>query len=198
MRAIVAAIAVGVVAGVPAAASAQDPSWTLIRPNATLANKWNVEPHPRSLFSVLDEPIYTDDQPVKPGDRASATRRKQRFSVGFTDVDAAGESFAGGQVWIYMGIRKRTRVDIAVRTRRAGHTEIISFRRRLTPPITIAPEEPPVGRNGFRGWLPLTLPALTPDEVNALSLSVRISPSSPRRSLSRVYAAFTELYPETM
>jgi hypothetical protein len=36
---------------------------------------------------------------------------------------------------------------------------------------------------------------MTPDEVNHMSLAVRISPSSPKGSLSRVYAAFAELYP---
>jgi hypothetical protein len=86
-------------------------------------------------------------------------------------------------------------VDIAVRTRREGSLEIVSSRRRVTPPIVIEPEDPPVGRNGFRGWLPLSLPGLPAEEVNRLSLAVRISPSSPASSLSRVYAAFTELYP---
>jgi hypothetical protein len=198
MRAITAAISVLVVAGVPAAAQAQDPSWTLIRPDKTLANQWKVEPRSRALSSVLDEPIYTDERPVTTGDRASATRRKQRFAVAFTDIDAAGGPFAGGQMWIYIGIRKKTRVDIAVRTRRDGHSVIVSFRKRVTPPVTIAPEEPPVGRNGFRGWLPVALPPLLRAEASELSLAVRVSPSSQKRSLSRVYAAFAELYPETM
>jgi hypothetical protein len=35
------------------------------------------------------------------------------------------------------------------------------------------------------------------DDANRLSLTVRISPSSPKHSLSRVYAVVAELYPET-
>jgi hypothetical protein len=144
---------------------------------------------------VLDEPIYHDERPNLGGDRLFATRPGQRFAVGFTDVGAAGEGFAGGQVWIYIGIRKRTRVDLAVRTRRNGNVVTLSSRSRLTPPITLEPEDPPVGRNGFRDWLPLSLPSLTRAEADRLSLAVRISPSSPSGSLSRAYAAFAELYP---
>jgi hypothetical protein len=54
------------------------------------------------------------------------------------------------------------------------------------PPITLAPEDPPVGRNGFRGWLPISLPPLTRAEADRVSLAVRISPASPADSLSRV------------
>ena len=180
----------------PAGAAAQDPSWTVSRPNVTWDNHWRVEPHPKALYAVLDEPIYHDQRPVVTGDRAFATHPKQRFSVGFSDVAQTAGLFAGGQVWIYIGIRKHTRVDVAVRTRREGRLVIVSSRKRLTSPITIEPEDPPVGRNGFRGWLPLTLPPLPAAEADRLSLAVRISPSSPGRSLSRVYAAFAELYPD--
>jgi hypothetical protein len=190
-------LAVSLSLGLPAGAAAQDPSWTVIRPNATWDNHWRVEPYPKALYSVLDEPVYRDQRPVVTGDQAFATQPKQRFSVGFSDVAPTADLFAGGQVWIYMGIRKHTRVDVAVRTRRAGRLVIVSSRKGLTPPITIEPEEPPVGENGFRGWLPLSLPALPADEANRLSLAVRISPSSPGRSLSRVYAAFAELYPDS-
>jgi hypothetical protein len=37
---------------------------------------------------------------------------------------------------------------------------------------------------------------LTREEADRLSLALRISPASPRRSLSRVYAVFAELYPD--
>ena len=178
-----------------ASAAAQEPSWTVIRPSVTWDNHWKVEPAPRALHSVLDESIYRDQRPNVTGDRASATHPKQRFAVGFSDVDPAVERFAGGELWIYVGIRKQTRVDFAVRTRRDGRTAIVSSLKRVTPPVTVAPEEPPVGRNGFRDWLPISLPGLTRDEANHLSLAVRISPSSPRHSLSRVYATFAELYP---
>ena len=180
----------------PVGAAAQDPSWTVIRPNITWDNHWRVEPHPKALYSVLDEPIYRDQRPVVTGDRAFADQPKQRFSVGFSDVAPTVGQFSGGQVWIYIGIRKRTRVDVAVRTRRAGRLVIVSSRKRLTPPITIEPEDPPVGRNGFRAWLSVSLPALPAAEANRLSLAVRISPSSPGRSFSQVYAAFAELYPD--
>ena len=180
----------------PGSVSAQDPSWKLIRPNVTWDKGWKVDPGSRALHSVLDDPIYSDQRPLLTGDRASATRRRQRFAVGFSNLGPAMEHFAGGQLWIYLGIRKHTRVDVAIRTRRDGRVVTVSSANRLTPPITVAPDEPPVGRNGFRGWLPLALPALTREEVNRLSLAVRISPSSPSRSLSRVYAAFAELYPE--
>jgi hypothetical protein len=179
----------------PATAAAQDPAWQLIRPNVTLDNAWRVDPLGRTLHAVLDDPLYTDQRPVVTGDRAAATRRRQRFAVGFSNVASNVDTFAGGQVWIYIGIRKGTRVDIAARTRRQGSSVIISSRRRITPPVVIEPEDPPVGPNGFRGWLPLTLPPLTRAEANHLSLAVRISPSSPRRSLSRAYAVFAELYP---
>ena len=72
---------------------------------------------------------------------------------------------------------------------------IVSNRRRLTPPIVVVPEDGPVGRNGFRGWIDMSIPSLTRAEANHLSLAIRISPSSPTRSLSRVYASFAELYP---
>ena len=94
-----------------------------------------------------------------------------------------------------MGIRKRTRLDFALRTRRGGRVVTVLSEKGVTPPITIAPEDPPMGRDGFRGWFPMTVPALTRNEANRLSLAVRIAPSSPERSLSRVYAAFAELYP---
>jgi hypothetical protein len=144
---------------------------------------------------VLDEPIYIEQQPVVTGDRAVATRPGQRFAVGFSDVAPGVQRFAGGQLWIYIGIKKRTKVDVALRTRRDGKVVTVLTRPRVTPPITIAPEDPPIGPNGFRAWLPTGLPALTQDEANRLSLAVRISPSSPRDSLSRVYAVFAELYP---
>lgn len=144
---------------------------------------------------MLDDPLYIEETPLLSGDRAVATRPKQRFAVGLSDTVGDSERFAGGQAWIYIGIRKRTRIDLALRTRRGGRVVVVSSERRLTPPITLAPEDPPVGPRGFRGWLPLTIPGLTREEADRLSLAVRISPSSPRRSLSRVYAAFTELYP---
>jgi hypothetical protein len=193
-RALARAIATALV--LPASAAAQDPTWSVIRPNVTFDNHWTSEPRPQALYSVLDEPIYHDVRPVVTGDRAVATRPKQRFAIGFSDVGLGSERFAGGQVWIYIGIKKRTRLDIAVRTRRDGRVVTVSSDQRLTPPITLAPEEPPVGRKGFRDWLPVSLPALTRQEANRLSLVVRISPSSPEHSLSRVYAAFAELYPE--
>ena len=196
IRALFLAAAVAAALAVPGSAAAQDPSWELIRPNVTWDNGWKVEPASRSLHSVLDEPIYTDRRPPLTGDRASASRPRQRFAVGFSDVATGGEGFAGGQLWIYIGIKKRTRVDVAIRTRRDGRIVTVSSAKRLTPPITISPEDPPVGPNGFRDWLPLAIPALTRQEVNRLSLAVRISPSSPGSSLSRVYAAFAELYPD--
>jgi hypothetical protein len=176
-------------------AAAQDPTWELIRPNVTWDNHWTVEPAPAPLFSVLDDPLYIEEAPPLGSDRASATHPRRRFSVGFADLPAAAHGFAGGQLWLYIGIRKGTRVDIAARTRRDGRVVVISRQPRLTPPVVLAPEDPPVGRNGFRGWYAITLPALTRAEANRLSLAVRISPSSPQRSLSRVYAAFAELYP---
>jgi len=181
---------------VPATGLAQDPSWQVVRPNVTFESHWRVEPRGRAIHSVLDEGIYHDQRPVVTRDRARATRPKERFAVGFSDVAPTVTQFSGGRVWIYIGVRKRTRVDVAVRTRREGRSVIVSSRKRLTPPITIEPEERPVGRHGFRGWLPLDLPPLPAAEANRLSLAVRISPSSPRRSLSRVYAAFIELYPD--
>lgn len=192
-RALMLALATTLV--LPVSATAQDPSWTVIRPNVTWDNHWRVQPYPQAIYSVLDEPIYHDQRPVVTSDRAFATRPKERFAVGFTNVSPAAERFAGGQVWIYIGIRKGTRVDVALRTRRDGRVVIVSSRRRVTPPIVIEPEDPPVGRNGFRGWLPLSVPGLQAEEANRLSLAVRISPSSPASSLSRVYTAFTELYP---
>ena len=188
-------LAVSLALALHAGAAAQDPSWTVIRPNVTWDNHWRVEPYPSPLFSLLDEPIYHDQRPVVTSDRAFAEHPKQRFSVGFSDIAQAAEPFAGGQVWIYIGIRKHTRLDVAARTRRAGRLVIVSSRKGLTPPITIEPEEPPVGRHGFRGWMPLTLPALPAAEANRLSLAVRVSPTSPAASLTRVYAAFAELYP---
>ena len=175
--------------------AAQDPTWTVIRPNVTWDNHWRVEPTPRALWSVLDDPLYIEETPLLTGDQAVATRPKQRFAVGFSDTAGDSERFAGGQAWIHIGIRKRTRIDIALRTRRGGRVVVVSSERRLTPPITLAPEDPPVGRHGFRGWLPLTIPGLTREEADRLSLAVRVSPSSPSGSLSRVYAAFAELYP---
>jgi len=176
--------------------AAQDPTWTVIRPNVTWDNHWRVEPGPRALWSVLDDPLYIEETPLLTGDRAIAIHPKQRFAVGFSDTAGDTERFAGGQAWIYIGIRKRTRIDVALRTRREGHVTIVSSERGLTPPITLAPEDPPVGKHGFRGWLPLTVPRLTREEADRLSLAVRISPASPQRSLSRVYAAFAELYPD--
>jgi hypothetical protein len=188
-------IAVAAVLAVPATAVAQDPTWTVVRPAATWDNHWRLQPKGQPLHTLLDEQVYLDDRLAVSGDLAYATRRKQRFAIGFSDVPAGDESFNGGQAWLYIGIRKRTRVDIAIRTRRDGVVRIVSSMKRVTPPITLAPENPPVGKNGFRGWLPIGLPRMTPDEVNHMSLAVRISPSSPKRSLSRVYAAFAELYP---
>ena len=189
------AVAITALLLVPATGFAQDPSWRVIRPNVTWDNHWRVEPRGRTIDSVLDEPMYHDRSPVRTRDRALATHAKQRFSVGFSDVAPTATPFGGGRVWIYIGVRKHTRVDVAMRTRRDGRVVIVSSRKRLTPPITIEPEDPPVGRHGFRGWLPLDLPPLAAAEANRLSLAVRISRSSPRRPLSRVYAAFVELYP---
>jgi hypothetical protein len=180
---------------VAAPAEAQDPSWTVIRPDVTWANQWSVQPAAEPLFAVLDESIYRDERPRLSGDRAVATRPRERFSVGFEDVAAAGDDFSGGAVWVHLAIRRGTRVDVAVRTRRGGRVTIVSRRARLTPPIVVVPEDPPRGRRGFRGWIDLTLPALTRVEVNSLSLSARISPSSPHRSLARAHASFAELYP---
>lgn len=190
-----AAAAAALAVSLPVTAAAQDPSWAIVRPNITWDNDWKVEPAPQALFSVLDEPIYVEEQPVVARDRAVATRPQQRFEVGFSDNASSVERFDGGQVWVYMGIRKRTRVDLAIRTRRNGRVTIVSSRNRQTPPITLAPEDPPVGRNGFRGWVPLSLPSLTRAEANHLSLALRISPTSPTDSLGRVYAALAELYP---
>jgi hypothetical protein len=191
------ALTVAGVAALAPAASAQDPSWTVVRPNVTWDNHWKTQPAPQPLFSVLDEPVYIEDRPELGGDRAVATRRKQRFAIGFSAVDPGIERYAGGQAWVYIGIRKRTVVDLAIRTRRNGRVTIVSSLKRQTPPITLAPENPPVGPNGFRGWLPITLPALSGAEADRISLAVRISPASPRDSLSRVYAAFAELYPDS-
>ena len=190
------AVTVAALLAFPASAVAQDPTWKLIRPNITWDNHWTVEFQPQALFSVLDDPLYLDDRLAVSGDLAYATRPKQRFAIGFSDVPVGDRTFNGGQAWLYIGIRKRTRVDIAIRTRRGGVVQIVSSMKRVTPPITLAPENPPVGKNGFRGWLPVGLPYMTPDEVNHMSLAVRISPSSPKGSLSRVYATFAELYPE--
>ena len=189
------AVAAATALVLPAAAAAQDPSWEIVRPNITWDNHWKVEPAPQALFSLLDEPVYIEEQPVLDGDRAVATRPKQRFAVGFSDITSSVERFEGGQVWVYVGIRKRTILDLAVRTRRDGRVTIVASRKGQTPPITLAPEDPPVGRNGFRGWLPISLPPLTRAEADRLSLALRISPVSPADSLSRVYAAFAELYP---
>lgn len=73
---------------------------------------------------------------------------------------------------------------------------LLSSSSGVAPPIRFAPGDPSVGGNGFRGWLPLDLPSLTREDANRLSLAVRISPSPPKHSLSRVYAVFAELYPE--
>jgi hypothetical protein len=191
------AIAVAALLALPGSAAAQDPAWTLIRPNVTWDNHWTLEPKGQPLHTLLDDPGYIEERPVVTGDRAAATRPGQRFALGFSDIEPGVERFMGGQVWVYIGIRKRTKIDFALRTRRDGRVVLLSSSKAVTPPITIAPEEPPVGRNGFRGWLPaLTVPALTREEANRLSLAVRISPSSPKRSLSRVYSVFAELYPE--
>src|SRR5262245_33943657 len=133
------ALAVATVLGLAASAAAQDPSWTIVRPDITWDNHWKVEPSPQPLFSVLDEPIYHDQRPAVSGDRAAATSRKARFAVGVSDV-AGGAGFAGGEAWVYIGIRKRTIVDIAIRTRRDGRVTILSSRKRVTPPIVIEPE----------------------------------------------------------
>ena len=190
------AIVIAAVLAVPGSAAAQDPAWKVIRPNVTWDNHWTLEPAGQRLHSLLDDPEYIEEQPVVTSDRASATRAKQRFAVGFSDIDPGVERFAGGQVWIYIGIKKRTRMDFAIRTRREGRLVTLIIWNRVTPPIVIVPEDPPVGSHGFRGWLPITLPAMSRDDANRLSLTVRTSPSSPKRSLSRVYAAFAELYPE--
>ena len=189
-------IAIAALLALPGGAVAQDPAWKLLRPNVTWDNHWTLEPPGQRLHSLLDDPEYIEERPAVAGDRASATRPKQRFAVGFSDIEPGVENFAGGQVWIYMGIRKRTRVDFAIRTRREGRLVTLIIWNRVTPPIVIVPEDPPAGPRGFRGWLPLTLPAMSRDDANRLSLTVRISRSSPKRSLSRVYAAFAELYPE--
>jgi hypothetical protein len=188
------AVTIAMVLAVPASAAAQDPFWELIRPNITWDNHWQVEPR-QALYSVLDEPIYYDDPLVVTGDRAVATRPGQRFAIGFSDIAPGIDRFNGGELWIYIGIRKRTRVDFAIRTRRDGRVVTLLLEKRVTPPITIEPENPPVGRHGFRGWLPLTIAPIPREEANRLSLAVRISPSSPSQSLCRVYAVFAELYP---
>lgn len=189
------AVTIAMVLAVPASAAAQDPFWELIRPNITWHTGWKVEPR-QALYSVLDEPKYYNEPLVVTGDRAVATRPKQRFAIGFSDIAPGIDRFNGGELWIYIGIRKRTRVDFAIRTRRDGRVVTLLLEQRVTPPITIEPENPPVGRNGFRGWLPLSIQPMTREDANRLSLTVRISPSSPRQSLSRVYAVFAELYPE--
>ena len=194
-RAFAIAIAFAALA-LPAGAVAQDPAWQVIRPNVTWDNHWTLDPAGQRLHSLLDDSEYIEERPVDTSDRATATRAKQRFAVGFSDIDPGIERFAGGQVWIYIGIKKRTKADLALRTRRDGRLVLLSSSNAVTPPITLAPEDPPVGPNGFRGWLPLSLPSLTRHEANRLSLAVRISPRSPARSRSRVYAAFAELYPE--
>ncbi len=196
MRQLALAVTIAAVLALPGSAAAQDPAWKLIRPNVTWDNHWTLEPAGQRLHSLLDDREYIEERPVVTGDRASATRAKQRFAVGFSDIDPGVERFAGGQVWIYIGIKKRTRVDFAIRTRREGRLVTLIIWNRVTPPIVIVPEDPPVGPRGFRGWLPITLPAMSRDDANRLSLIVRISPSSPEPSLSRVYAAFAELYPE--
>jgi hypothetical protein len=65
--------------------------WTVPRPDVTWDGQWTVEPTSQPLFSVLDEALYLDGRPVVSGDRAFATRPKQRFSVGFLErwVDTA-------------------------------------------------------------------------------------------------------------
>lgn len=189
-------IAIAALLALPAGAVAQDPAWQVIRPNVTWDNHWTLDPAGQPLHSLLDDSEYIEERPVDTSDRATATRARQRFAVGFSDVDAGVDRFAGGQVWIYIGIKKRTKVDLALRTRRDGRVVLLSSSNAVTPPITLAPEDPPVGRHGFRGWLPLGLPSMTRDEANRLSLAVRISPRSPAHSRSRVYAAFAELYPE--
>lgn len=50
-----------------------------------------------ALRSVLDGPIYSDQRPLLTGDLAFATRPRQRFAVGFSDVTPSVEHFAGGQ-----------------------------------------------------------------------------------------------------
>ena len=182
----------------PAGVAAQDPFWRVIRPNVTWDKHWKLEPLGSPIHSLLDDPEYIEERPVLSTDRASATRPKQRFAIGFSDIAPGVERFAGGQVWIYIGIKKGTKVDFVLRTRRDGRAVLLSSRKGVTPPITINPEDPPVGRHGFRGWLSaLVVPAgLTREEANRLSLTVRISPSSPKRSLSRFYSVFAELYPE--
>jgi len=196
MRHLALAVTIAAVLALPGSAAAQDPAWKLIRPNVTWDNHWTLEPPGQRLHSLLDDPGYLEDRPVVTRDRASATRPKQRFAIGFSDIEPGVERLAGGQVWIYIGIQKRTRVDFAIRTRREGRLVTLIIWNRVTPPIVIVPEDPPVGPRGFRGWLPITLPAMSRDDANRLSLIVRISPSSPERSVSRVYAAFAELYPE--
>jgi hypothetical protein len=191
------AFVIAALLALPASAAAQDPAWKLIRPDVTWDNHWTLEPPDQRLHSLLDDPGYIEERPVVSSDRAVASRPKQRFAVGFSDIEPGVERFAGGQVWIYVGIKKRTRMDFAIRTRRDGRLVTLIMWNRVTPPIVIVPEDPPVGRHGFRGWLPITLPAMSRDDANRLSLTVRISPSSPKHSLSRVYAAFAELYPET-
>jgi hypothetical protein len=188
------AIAIAALLALPGSAVAQEPAWKVIRPNVTWDNQWTVEPQGQPLHSVLDDPGYLERWPDVADDLAFATRPKQRFAVGFSEIEPGVERFVGGQVWIYIGIRKRTRMDLALRTRRDGRVVTVSSAKRLTPPITLAPEDAPVGRNGFRGWLPIA--SLTRQEANRLSLAVRISPSSPKHSLSRVYAVFAELYPD--
>ena len=100
--------------GLAGSAAAQDPSWTVIRPDVTWDNHWRVQPYPKALYAVLDEPIYHDQPPVATGDRALATHPKQRFSVGFSDVAQTAGLFAGGQVWIYIGRTRTGRSLLAV------------------------------------------------------------------------------------
>jgi hypothetical protein len=115
----------------------------VIRPNVTWDNHWTLEPKVQPLHSHLDDLEYIEEQPLLTADRASATRRKQRFAIGFSDIEPGVERFVGGQVWIYIGIRKRTKVDFALRTRRDGRVVLLSSSKAVTPPITLAPEDPP-------------------------------------------------------
>ena len=157
------AVTVAALLAFPAGAVAQDPTWKVIRPNVTWDNHWTVEPQPQALFSVLDDrstsksgrsPWETGPPRLAP---SSASRLASRTSSPGSSASSAVKSGStsesrSGRGWTSHSARDVMGVWCSCRPR-----------RQLTPPITLAPEDPPVGRNGFRGWLPLGLPSLARD-----------------------------------